>query len=157
MTERETFIVRHTNPRWREVAERAVAALRLWAERGEVEIRLGEVTRTLDQNAAMWPALTDFAKQVPWPHTVGGRWVIDLMSKESWKAVLTAAFEQQTETAQGLAGGSVMVGASTSKYGKRKMGDFLTFVRAEGNERGVIWSEKAKDSFDEYIDSRRAA
>lgn len=157
MTERETFVIRHSNPRWRDVVERAIGAFRQWAEHGEVELRLSELTRTLDQNAAMWPALTDFSKQVVWPHTINGKWEIGTMSKESWKAVLTAAFEQEIEMAQGLSGGTVMVGASTSKYGKRKMGDFLTFVRAEGNERGVVWSEKANDTFAEYIDSRRAA
>lgn len=156
--ERETFILRHSNPRWREVMERAISALRGWAERGEVEIRLSEVVRTLDQNAAMWPALTDFAEQVAWPHIVGGEWVIALMSKESWKAVLTAAFEGELAIASGLDGRSeVMIGARTSKYSRRKMGDFLTFVRAEGNDRGVVWSEKARDTFAEYIDSRRAA
>lgn len=123
----------------------------------KVAITVTEPTRGLDQNAAMWPALADFARQVDWPHTVNGQWQIGKMSKDSWKAVLTAAFEGETSMAQGLGGGMVMLGARTSKYSRRKMADFLKFVRAEGIERGVVWSEKAKDTFAEYVDSRRAA
>lgn len=156
MTERETFVIRHTNPKWRDVADRAIAALRQWAERGEVEIRLSELVRTLDQNAAMWPALTDFERQVPLVVTKRDGSTRKAKAHD-WKDVLTAAFEEETEWAPGLRGGVVMLGARTSKYSKKKMGDFLTFVRAEGNDRGVVWSEKAKGTFAEYIDSRRAA
>lgn len=157
MSDKATFVVQHSNPRWREVVERACAAIREWTEHSDARITLDDVLRTLDQNAAMWPALTDFERQVDWPHTEKGQWVIGKMKRASWKAVLTAAFEQEMEMAQGLNGGTVMVGASTSKYGKRKMGDFLKFVRAEGINRDVVWSEKARDTFAEYIDSRKAA
>lgn len=156
--ERETYIVKNDNPRKGDVVERAIAAIRLLAEAGqEFQIWLDGIKRTLDQNAAMWPALTDIAEQVKWPHTRGGNWVIDRMPPKSWKAVLTAAFEQETEMAQGLNGGTVMVGASTSSYSKKKMGDFLTFLHAEGTERGVRWSKKAAERFDEYDVIKRAA
>lgn len=158
MTDKQTFRIERRNDRWQDVARRAIAAVKEAALSGrDFQVVIGEVKRTLDQNAAMWPALTDFERQVDWPHTVKGQWVIGKMPKEAWKAVLTAAFEQQTETAQAIGGGVVMVGARTSAYGKRKMSDFLDFVRAEGNERGVQWSEKARDTFDEYIVPRKAA
>lgn len=102
-----------------------------------------EPRRTSDQNRLLWPSLTDIAKQLDWPHTKDGKWMIGKMPAMSWKAVLTAAFEQEMEMAQGLEGGQVMVGASTSNYGVRKFSDFLTFVFAEGLNRGVEFSDKA--------------
>lgn len=106
--------------------------------------------RTVSQNAKMWPMLTDFSKQLKWPHTRNGEWVIDLMPPMSWKAVLTAAFEQEMSMAQGWRGGTVMVGASTSNYGVRRMADFITWMYAEGGERGVNWSEKSERAMREW-------
>lgn len=156
--DKSTFLYKRDNPKRLAVVELVIATIReLAANDSEFQITLADIKRTLDQNAAMWPALSDFARQVPWPHTVKGEWTIALMRPESWKAVLTAAFEQQTEMAQAIGGGSVMVGARTSQYSKRKMADFLTFVRAEGTERGVKWSEKAEAKFDEYAPRERRA
>lgn len=149
MTPRQTFIVKHSNERWTSVVELAIATIRDLAMCGDVEISIGEIKRTLDQNAAMWPALTDICKQVP----------LTIFRKDGstraatpydWKDVLTAAFEEETEWAPGLRGGVVMLGARTSQYGKKKMGNFLTFLHAEGADRGVVWSEKANAKFDEY-------
>jgi hypothetical protein len=151
----QTFIIKHDNPRCRHVWTNAIVAMREWYERGDFQIKLSDVLRTLDQNAAMWPALTDFARQVAWPVTQQDGTTRQADAYDM-KDILTAAFETETRMAPGLRGGFVMLGARTSKYGKRKMADFLTFIRAEGNERGVIWSEKAKDKFDEFI-SRKAA
>lgn len=145
-----TFQIKHDNPQWRAVRDRAINALITATDaNSEVMVAISDVVRSLDQNAAMWPALTDICRQVP---LVVFR--KDGTTREAtaydWKDVLTAAFEEETEWTPGLRGGVVMLGARTSKYGKKKMRDFLTFVRAEGNERGVQWSEKAKDKFDEF-------
>lgn len=106
--------------------------------------------RTLSQNRKLWPMLTDISKQVPWPHTVAGNWVIAKMPPMSWKAVLTAAFEKEMSMAQGWDGGTVMVGASTSNYGIRKMADFITFIYAAGGEKEVQWSEKSEEIYQEF-------
>jgi hypothetical protein len=157
MNEKQLFKVERKNPRWQDVAGRAIAAIKESALSGrDFQVAIGEVKRTLDQNAAMWPALKDFADQVPWPVTCHDG-TTRQATPEEMKDVLTAAFEHETRMAPGLRGGFVMLGARTSQYGKRKMADFLTFLRAEGNERGVVWSEKARDSFDEYIPCQRAA
>lgn len=156
VTDKLAFIVRHENPRWRDVRDRAIEAIREWTERADAMIRLSDVLRTLDQNAAMWPALRDFAAQVPWQVTLEDGTTVRA-DAEDMKDVFTAAFERETRMAPGLRGGLVMLGSRTSKYGKRKMADFLTFLRAEGNERGVEWSEPAKDTFSEYIERQRAA
>ena len=113
--------------------------------------------RTPDQNRKMWPMLTDFARQIDWPHTKRGQWRIAKMPPMSWKAVLTAAFEQEMEMAQGLEGGQVMVGASTSNYGVRKFADFINFLYATGNERGVVWSDKSEQVAREYAPKDKAA
>lgn len=157
MSDKRIFKIERKNPAWPVVLERAVAAIREWAAAGDLQLTLQDVIRTLDQNAAMWPSLQDIALQVPWPHTVGGEWQIGLMPKESWKAVLTSAFERETQMAQAVGGGTVMVGASTSKYGKRKMGQFLEFVHAFGAERGVEWSLRARDTFGDFGVGQRAA
>lgn len=156
MSDKLLFIVKHDNPRWRDVMERGIAAIREWCEFRDGQFLMSDVLRTLDQNAAMWPALTDFARQVHWPVTQRDGTVRQADAYDI-KDVMTAAFEEETRMTPGLRGGFVMLGARTSKYGKKKMGQFLTFIRSEGNDRGVVWSEKAKAKFAEYIDSRKAA
>lgn len=157
MSDKQTFKIERKNPRFADVARNAISAIKEATLSGrDFMVVIGDVVRTLDQNAAMWPALTDFAKQVPWPVTQRDGTVRQADAYDI-KDVMTAAFEEETRMAPGLRGGFVMLGARTSKYGKRKMADFLTFVRAEGNDRGVVWSEKARDKFDEYIVPRKAA
>ena len=108
-----------------------------------------DLKRTSDQNRKMWPMLTDFARQKKWPHTKSGEWVIELMPPGSWKAVLTAAFEKELQMAQGIGGGTVMVGASTSNYGLRKFCDLIEFLYAQGAELGIVWSEKSQANFED--------
>jgi hypothetical protein len=89
-------------------------------------------TRSLEQNAALWPLLSEFAERLEWP--VNGRMV--KMEPEEWKDVLTAAFRQETaRLAMGLNGGVVMLGSRTSKMDKREFSEFLEFVNAVAAER----------------------
>lgn len=105
-----------------------------------------DAKRTLSQNAKMWPMLTDISRQVDWPHTnTAGEWRIAKMPPMSWKAVLTAAFEKEMSMAQGWEGGTVMVGASTSNYGIRKMAEFIEFLYAAGSAKSVVWSERSEE------------
>jgi hypothetical protein len=98
-------------------------------------VTVGEPTRNLDQNAAMWPILEAFAQQLEWP--VNGRMV--LMPPEDWKDLLSAAFrKEQARLAMGLDGGVVMLGLRTSKMGKREFSDFLEFLHATAADRGVV-------------------
>ena len=148
MNEPRTFIVERVNDRRGQVVETACEAIRTWADAADLQVTLSDIKRTLDQNAAMWPALRDFATQVPWEINGERR----LLEPEDWKDILTAAFKLELRMAPALIGGGfVMLGVRTSKYGKREMGDFLTFVKAEGDTRGVRWSAPARDRFDEYI------
>lgn len=155
---KRTFLIDPpNNSNWTQVVSSVVRAINEWLKGGPVQITLDEPKRTLDQNAAMWPALTDISRQVEWPHTdASGIWTVGLMSPESWKAVLTAAFEMETRQAQGLRGQTVMLGARTSKYSRRKMGDFLTFIHAEFSDR-VRWSDSAVERLAQFAPTNRRA
>ncbi|HHA1219508.1 TPA: recombination protein NinB [Stenotrophomonas maltophilia] len=144
------------NRNWPHVLSNVVSGINDWIKGGPVQITLDEPKRTLDQNAAMWPALSDIAKQVPLVITR-----LDGSTRQAtpydWKDVLTAAFEEETEWAPGLRGGVVMLGARTSKYSRRKMGDFLTFIHAEFSDR-VRWSDSAVERLAQFAPpSRRVA
>lgn len=158
MTDKRLFAVRLDNPRLPLVIDGAISEIRHRAAAGEqFDIEVREPKRTLDSNACMWATLADIARQVEWPHTEGGEWKIGLMDSDSWKAVLTAAFEQETKQAQGIGGGTVMLGARTSQYSRRKMGELLEFVHAFGAEKGVKWSARAQDEMADFGPVRRAA
>lgn len=104
-------------------------------------VTVKEPSRSLDQNAAMWPLLEAFSRQLEWP--VNGRMV--KMEPDEWKDVLTAAFKgEQVRLAMGLNGGVVMLGLRTSKMGKRMFSDFLEFLHATAADRGVtVYQEQA--------------
>lgn len=91
--------------------------------------------RTLDQNAAQWPYLDAFSKQLEWP--VNGR--MCKLTPEEWKDILSAAFQGETvRLAMGLNGGVVMLGMRTSKMSKRQFSEWYEFLRATAADRGVV-------------------
>jgi hypothetical protein len=97
-------------------------------------VTVAEPSRTLDQNAAQWPILQAFADQLQWP--INGR--MEFLSKEDWKDLLTAAFRQEVaRVAPGLDGGMVLLGARTSKFGKKQFSDWLEFLHATAAARDV--------------------
>lgn len=154
---KRTFLIDpQVNRNWPQVLSLVVSGINDWIKGGPVQITLDEPKRTLDQNAAMWPALTDIAKQVPLVITRRDGSTRQATAYD-WKDVLTAAFEEETEWAPGLRGGVVMLGARTSKYSRRKMGDFLTFIHAEFSDR-VRWSDSAVERLAQFAPpSRRVA
>lgn len=98
------------------------------------KVTIAEAGRTLDQNAAQWPILGAFSKQLTWP--INGAMV--KMDEKDWKDVMTAAFHGETvRIAQGLNGGVVMLGQRTSKFGKAKFSEYLEFLHATAALRGV--------------------
>ena len=95
---------------------------------------VSEPTRTLDQNAAQWPYLDAFSKQLQW--LVNGA-MCDL-TPEEFKDVLTAAFQgESVRLAMGMNGGVVMLGLRTSKMGKARFSEWLEFLKAVAALRGV--------------------
>lgn len=104
-------------------------------------VTVGPAPRSLDQNAAQWPILECFAKQLQWP--VNG--VLVTMEPEEWKDVLTAAFKQETvRVAMGLTGGMVMLGRRTSRFKKPEFSEYLDFLKYIAAERGVDLSEPSQ-------------
>jgi hypothetical protein len=95
------------------------------------KVVISEPTRTLDQNALLWPLLTEVSKQVDW---YGNR-----LTPDEWKAVFTASLKQQ-KVVPGIDGGFVVVGLSTSAMGKRLFSDLIELIYAFGEQRGVRFS-----------------
>lgn len=103
-------------------------------------VTVKEPSRSLDQNAALWPLLTEFSEQLLWP--VNGRMV--KMEPEEWKDVLSAAFRgEQARLASGLDGGVVMLGLRTSKMGKKQFSEFLDFINSAAIDRGLTLDKAA--------------
>lgn len=128
MSKRRVFFLVHAQAR-----ANAIVAVKQAPEGYCVELK--EPNRTLDQNAAQWPILEAFSHQLKWP--VNGQMVT--MTPEEWKDVLTAAFHRETaRLAMGLDGGVVMLGQRTSKFGKKKFGEWLEFLHAVAAQRGVV-------------------
>jgi hypothetical protein len=100
-------------------------------------LNLQEQTRTQLQNDKMWPMLRDFSKQVQWQ--VNGCLVF--MDEYDWKDIFTAALKRHNRVALGLDGGFVFLGMRTSKATKQEIIDLIELMYAEGENRGVIWSE----------------
>lgn len=97
-------------------------------------VTVSEPTRSLDQNAAMWPILQAFADQLQWPVNGAMVW----MTPDEWKDVLSAAYKRESvRVAMGMDGGMVMLGSRTSKFGVREMSEFIEFLHATAVARDV--------------------
>ena len=122
-----------------EARRRAIAAVQS-APEGYV-VKVSEPVRSLDANAAQWPLLEAFAKQLKWP--VNGSMVS--LDAEDWKSLLTAAFRRETvRVAQGLDGGMVMLGVRTSKMKKKEFSEWLTFLHATAAMRCVTLNKESE-------------
>lgn len=106
---------------------------------------ISEPTRTLDQNCYQWPYLLGFAQQLQWP--VNG--VMVWLTKDEWKDILTAAFENdiQPRLAMGFDGGVVMLGRRTSQYGKAKFCLWMEWLMAAAAIKGVkpVFKNRAEE------------
>ena len=91
-------------------------------------VTINEPKRNLEQNAALWAALSDISRQVEW---YGQR-----LTPEEWKDVFTASLKRQ-KVVPGLDGGFVVCGLSTSKMGKSEFSQLLDLAYAFGAEKEV--------------------
>lgn len=124
---KRTFILSHDIAR--RGAMRAVAD----APAGYV-IEIKPKTRSLEQNAAQWPILDAFSKQLLWP--VNGE--MARLSPQEFKDILTAAFRQEkVRVAEGLNGGVVMLGDRTKLFSVAEFSEWLEFLHAVAADRGV--------------------
>jgi hypothetical protein len=98
-------------------------------------VTIAEPSRTLDQNAAQWPILEAFAKQLLWP--INGQMV--QITSDDWKDILTCAFRNESpRVAMGLSGGMVLLGQRTSKFNKRDFAEWMEFLHATAIDRDVV-------------------
>lgn len=115
-----------------EIARKAICRHVLAAPEGYV-VSIQAATRSLDQNAALWAALTDISNQTDW-HGIK-------LTPDEWKDLLSAGLVKAKVVPNMTGDGFVILGQRTSKMTKRQMGDLLDLVYAFGTERGVIFSE----------------
>ncbi len=100
------------------------------------EVNLREPTRNLDQNAKMWPMLSDIASHAP----EGRKW-----STEVWKCAFMQSLGHEVKWVQGLNGDPLPVGYKTSRLRKAQMADLITVMYEFGDRHGVVWSEPHPD------------
>lgn len=115
----------------------------------ECIVRPVKSRRSLLSNAKMWAMLADVSKQVEWP--VDGK--MQKLDAEDWKSLITAAAKQEARVAAGLHGGAVMLGVSTRKMTVSEMSDVIEQLHAFGAEKGVVWSDRAKQEIVDDWDS----
>ena len=112
---------------------------------GKVIMRLGRERRSLDQNAKLWPMLTDVAKKVEWVKD-GERC---FMNADEWKDLFTASLKKQS-MAPGIEGGMVVLGMRTSRMNKALFSQLIELIYAFGAERGVEWSDTSQQTIGQY-------
>lgn len=138
------------SPQIRDRAAAAVAGLDIADPPWEVEIRPYEEPQSDEQRAKMWAMLTDLSRQVRWP--VDGR--MQYITKEDWKDIMTSGLKKSQRIAQGVEGGFVVLGAHTSKMGKKRMTALIEFIQFFGDQRQVKWKDPKRAY--EYDDVRQA-
>lgn len=115
-------------------ADRAKA--RQWlskATRG-MRITFAEAKRTNDQNAALWPLLSQISVALPWH---GQR-----LTPEDWKTLFMAALNTEMRMVPNLNNnGFVALGRSTSKLSKGEFSQLLELIHAFAAEHGVVFSD----------------
>lgn len=95
-------------------------------------VAIAEALRTSDQNAKLWPMLTDVSLSMP----MGRK-----ETPEQWKAILMRAFGCEIGYLNDINGEPFPIGYRSSKMGKRQFAEFIEFIYAFGAEHGVQWSE----------------
>jgi len=95
-------------------------------------LSLTEETRSNEQNAKMWATLAEIANQV--------NWYGQKLTAEEWKWVLSASLKKQ-RAVQGIDGGFVVLGQSTSKMTIAEMSEMIELAVAFGAQQGVIFND----------------
>ena len=85
------------------------------------QVSIKAPTRSIEQNALLWPLLAAVSAQVVW---YGKK-----LTSDDWKSVFTASLFK-SEVVPGLDGGFVVIGQSTSKYTVSQFSDLLEIIYA---------------------------
>lgn len=103
-------------------------------------VTIAEPTRSLEQNALMWPLLDALAAQVVWH---GAK-----LSAEDWKDLLTASLRKQ-RAVPGIDGGFVVFGERTRTYTKAQFSELIDLIYAFGAQHSVKFDEQPSKSFNQ--------
>jgi hypothetical protein len=117
----KTYILIHSEAR-----NRALEAVRTAPD--GFAVKVGEATRTLEQNALLWKLLSCVSEKV--------EWYGEKLDAESWKHIFSASLKKQ-KAVPGIDGGSVVLGLSTSKMTKKEFSDLVELIHAFCAERGI--------------------
>lgn len=101
-------------------------------------VTIRQPTRSLEQNAKLWPMLKDISEQV--------EWYGEKLTKDEWKDVFTAALNQGQKAVMGIDGGIVMIGLKTSQLPVADFADLIEIIYAFGARQGVVWSEPESEA-----------
>lgn len=97
-------------------------------------VEFKEAKRSTDQNALMWAALTEVARQVPW-HGLK-------LSADDWKLIFLAGLNQEMRLVPNIEGtGFVNLGRSSSDLSKAEMTDLIELILKFGAEHGVTFHD----------------
>jgi hypothetical protein len=112
-------------------AARATAAEWVWNADPDTVVTFAPATgRTLQQNAAMWAALTDVASQVDWH---GQR-----LTTDDWKLLFLADLGRGTRMVPALDGrGYVNLNVSSSALSAKEFGELLDAIHRFADAHGV--------------------
>lgn len=116
----------------RQARENALQGVKTAPDGFVVEVK--PATRTLDQNALLWPLLAAVSDQVEW---YGQR-----LTADEWKDVFTASLKKQ-KAVPGIDGGFVVCGSSTRIMSKAEFSELIELIHAFGAERNVEFDERA--------------
>lgn len=119
--DKRTFILSH------DVARARAAQCVMNAPAGYC-ITVSEPTRTLEQNALLWPLLDRVARQIIWH---GQR-----LSADDWKNIFTSSLCKQ-RVVPGIDGGFVVMGQSTRAMSKADMSELIELIMAFGAQHDV--------------------
>ena len=122
--DKRTFILAHDQAR-----ENAARFVMREAPAGYC-VTVSEPTRSLEQNALMWPLLEKLADNVVWHDAK--------LSREDWKDMLTASLRKQ-RAAPGIDGGFVVFGERTRVYSKAQFSELIELIYAFGAQHGVTF------------------
>lgn len=121
------------------MAEDVRAKLHAWIAKAPLGmiVEFRESKRTLEQNAKLWPMLTDISLQLAWH---GQQY-----PPEDWKDFLM----HQLRGGRWMPaedGGMVPIGFRTSELSKSEFADLIEVAYAFGARQGVVWSEPVQEA-----------
>ena len=96
-------------------------------------VRISEPTRSLEQNALLWPLLTELEQQVDW---YGKK-----LTADDWKDMFTAQMKKAKIVPAIDGKGFVACGLRSSHMTKAEFSDLLEMIYAFGAEHDVKWRE----------------